>query len=73
MLSLIRDYNKDMTLLQNMLNDFLPDAARLDQLLEEYESMPTSLSDGQELYAYYQYAGVDKHGEKIQYLLFRDG
>ncbi len=64
MLSLIRDYNKDMTLLQNMLNDFLPDAARLDQLLEEYESMPTSLSDGQELYAYYQYAGVDEHGEK---------
>ena len=62
--NLIKKYNTLMEQLRIKVEEFLPDAARLDQLLEEYDALPTTLGAGEELYKYLQYIGTDENGIK---------
>ena len=63
-LTLVKDYNTQLDSLRTKITAFLPDVQRLDQLLEEYDALPTALGAGEELYKYLQYIGTDENGIK---------
>lgn len=59
--ALIANYNAAIKEFQQLIDKLMPGVIQLDQLIDEYSALPTTIGAGQELYTY-QIWGKDKQG-----------